>query len=244
MLNHKRFLKYLALSIPVALCVPLAIWGSGVMKITPYSPENTISILEADLKAGQKIGNPIFIRIFKASSELEIWIENDAKQYTHFKTYPICYFSGKLGPKLKEGDKQAPEGFYTVSPKQMNPNSRYHLSFNLGFPNAYDQAHGRTGSFLMVHGSCVSVGCFAMTDILMEEIYTLADKAHAHGQDAFSVHIFPFHMTEENMQKYNDHQWYSFWQNLKEGYDYFDNLRIVPNIITDQKKYILKYPHR
>ena len=88
----------------------------------------------------------------------------EGRPLRRFATYPICLWSGRLGPKLREGDRQAPEGFYTVSAEQLNPNSRWHRSFSLGFPNAFDQAHGRTGSFIMVHGGCPSIGCYAMTD--------------------------------------------------------------------------------
>ena len=136
-------------------------------------------------------GSPIYIRIFKETSQLEVWIENDTNQFSLFKSYPICDFSGELGPKQKQGDWQSPEGFYFVKPIQLNPWSRYHLSFNLGYPNQYDRSHGRTGSALMVHGNCVSIGCYAMTDPLINEIYSLASAALRNGQPFFRVHAFP-----------------------------------------------------
>ena len=152
-------------------------------------------------KKGMDPQAPIFIRIFKEESELEIWkLKSDGRFY-HFKTYPICNWSGEIGPKLKEGDRQAPEGFYSVSREQMNPNSKYHLAMNLGFPNAYDKAHGRTGEFLMIHGKCKSAGCYAMTDALMEEIYAIARNSFLGGNDTFEVHAFPFRMTEANMAR-------------------------------------------
>ena len=154
-----------------------------------------VAALEAD---GLSLGAPIFLRIFKQENELEVWLENGSS-FELFRTYPICKYSGSLGPKLQQGDWQAPEGFYFVRPRQMNPSSRFHLSFNLGYPNAYDRAHGRTGDFLMVHGRCVSVGCYAMTDPVIDEIWTLADAAFRGGQPFFRVHIFPFRMTPENM---------------------------------------------
>jgi murein L,D-transpeptidase YafK len=180
---------------------------------------------------------PIFIRIFKEESELEVWKSREDGHFYHFKSYPICTWSGELGPKLAQGDKQAPEGFYRVTKGQMNPNSSFHLSFNLGFPNAYDRAHKRTGSALMVHGKCKSAGCFAMTDALMEEIYALARDQFAAGHESFQVHAFPFRMTDANMARFKGHQWYGFWKTLKEGYDFFETHRQVPPVTVCEKKY-------
>lgn len=203
-----------------------------------YKPEIVKKYLEQSLKQKDlTLGSPIFIRIFKKESELEIWVKNNKNKFSLFKTYPICYYSGKLGPKLKEGDKQAPEGFYKFSKKALNPNSRYHLSFNLGYPNKYDRSHKRTGNYLMVHGSCVSIGCYAMTDKQIEKIYTLASAAFEGGQKYISVHIFPFKMTKENLSKYSQSKWYSFWTNLKKGYDVFEAKKTVPKIGIKNKKY-------
>jgi murein L,D-transpeptidase YafK len=188
---------------------------------------------------GMKQETPIFVRIFKEESELEIWKAKDDGRYYHFKTYPICAWSGTLGPKVKVGDKQAPEGFYTVTPGQMNPNSQFHLAFNLGFPNAYDKANGRTGDALMVHGDCKSAGCFAMTDALIEEIYILAREAFQGGQRQFQVHAFPFRMTEANLTRHKGSQWYGFWKTLKEGYDTFEASQLPPKVAVCEKQYLL-----
>lgn len=190
-----------------------------------------------------RYGSPIYIRIFKEEKELEIWIEGEMEFYL-FRKYPICtYGSGSLGPKTKHKDGQAPEGFYYVIPHRLNPLSTFHLSFNLGFPNSYDRIHNRTGSALMVHGSCVSIGCFAMTDEGIEEIYALADAALRNGQPFFRVHVFPFRMTAENMNRYGKSKWYSFWENLKEGYDFFENNgRIPPNVEVANMRYVFEMP--
>lgn len=179
-------------------------------------------ILERSLAArGFDWGAPIHLRIFKAENRLELWMKRGGR-FLRFRSYSICSYGGKgLGPKTRQGDGRAPEGFYFVGPRQMNPNSRYHLAFNLGYPNAYDQRHGRTGSALMVHGRCISIGCFAMTDRAMEEIYILADAALNHGQPFFRVHIFPFRMTERNLRQHRTSPWFGFWCNLKTGYDWF-----------------------
>jgi len=193
--------------------------------------------LEAALRAkGLRWGAPVFIRIFKEEKQLELWID-DGKVFRHFKTWPICKFSGALGPKLKEGDGQAPEGFYFVPPARMNPYSRFHLSFNLGYPNTYDRAHGRTGSALMVHGNCVSIGCYAMTDTRIEEIYSLCDAALMNGQRFFRVHCFPFRMTEANMRKHQKLKWIKEWQNLKTGYDWLEKTKRPPNVEVKGKRY-------
>lgn len=186
-------------------------------------------------------GAPIFVRIFKEEMLLEFWVRRDTN-FILFKTYPICtYGSGGIGPKVQQGDGKAPEGFYFVTPSRLNPLSNFHLSFNLGYPNRYDQYHNRTGGALMVHGSCVSIGCYAITDSLIEEIYTLADAAIRNGQRFFRVHIFPFRMNDVNMTKHNGSEWYSFWRNLKEGYDFFENNgHIPPNVEVKDGRYVFK----
>jgi murein L,D-transpeptidase YafK len=197
-------------------------------------------ILEKELNGkGIKYGSPIFIRIFKESKELEIWVKGDTT-FDYFKTYSICTYSGKLGPKQKEGDKQAPEGFYFVPPESMNPMSSYHLAFNVGYPNQYDGSYARTGSEIMVHGECFSIGCFAMTNPGIDEIYALASAAMTNGQDSFQVHIFPFRMTKDNMEKYKSSEWLDFWKNLKEGYDIFEKSHIPPQVKVENKKYIFE----
>ncbi len=201
----------------------------------PLSPE-TVALIG---QKGMQPGAPIFIRIFKEESELEVWKMRDDSRYYHFKTYPICNWSGELGPKIREGDKQAPEGFYTVSQSQLNPNSKYYLAFNLGFPNAYDRAHGRTGQALMVHGDCKSAGCYAMTDALAEEIYALARDAIRGGQESFEVHAYPFRMTQEKLDRFKKHRWYGFWRTMKEGYDFFEMHRVPPSIAVCERRYVV-----
>ena len=190
-------------------------------------------------KKGMNLQAPIFVRIFKEESELEVWKQRDDGRFYLYKAYPICTWSGELGPKLRSGDRQAPEGFYTVNRDQMRPNSKHYLAFNLGFPNAYDKSNRRTGHALMVHGKCSSAGCYAMTDALMEEIYTLAREAIIGGQDNFHVHAFPFRMTQANMARHSKSEWYPFWKTLKEGYDYFEVTRQVPAIAVCNRRYVV-----
>jgi len=208
---------------------------------TAYVPVETfidVPLDKALSQANAKVGDPVFIRIFKREAILEVWIKADSK-YRFLKAYRICAYSGRLGPKMKEGDRQAPEGFYSVNSGRLNPNSKFHLSFNLGYPNAYDRAHDRTGSYLMVHGNCVSIGCYAMTDEKIEEIYMLVEEALKKGERSVPVHIYPFHMTEENMAAYSHYRWYDFWENLKEGYDYFESEHLPPKITVKDKRYIV-----
>jgi murein L,D-transpeptidase YafK len=187
------------------------------------------------------LGSAVFIRVFKQENELELWIQ-DKHEYKLYKTYIICFNSGTLGPKLKEGDRQSPEGFYHVSPDQMNPWSDFHLSFNLGYPNEYDQAYNRSGSALMVHGRCSSDGCFAMTDYYMDEIYTLVHAALEQSQVRFQVHIFPFRLNEENMKNHQNSSWYPFWTNLKKGYEFFEYYHIPPLITVENGHYVVSHP--
>ena len=210
---------------------------------TSARAERSIAQVEPTLKEelskrGLKYGAPVFIRIFKDPGTLEVWLESDDGIFVNFKSYEICTFSGNLGPKLKQGDHQSPEGFYFVNADRLNPWSRYHLSFNLGYPNSYDRFHGRTGSALMVHGDCVSIGCYAMTDAYINEIYALVVAALKAGQPFFRVHSFPFKLDNALLEKHSSNQWYSFWLNLKEGYDYFDKHKQPPNVEVSNGKYV------
>jgi murein L,D-transpeptidase YafK len=209
-----------------------------VDRLTPSLGESQKSVAALLAEKGMRLNAPIFVRIYKEESELEVWKLKDGR-FQHLRTYPICAWSGGLGPKVRVGDKQAPEGFYTVSAAQMNPNSQYHLAFNVGFPNAYDSANGHTGSAIMVHGDCKSVGCFAMTDARIEEIYALARAAFAGGQKYFHVHIMPFRMTAANMASHWDSPWRQFWLRLKEGYDSFEASGKPPIVKVCGKQYMV-----
>lgn len=187
-------------------------------------------------KKGAQLGDPAFIRVFKETKELELWLQT-GQVWKLFRTYPIAAMSGDLGPKLKEGDGQAPEGFYAFTQAKMNPASSYHLSFNIGYPNAYDQHHGRTGSFIMVHGNEVSIGCFAMTDPVIEEIYLVADAALKGGQKEVAVHVFPFRMTDERLEKAKDETTLAFWHELKPGYEAFEKIGAPPKVAVNKGVY-------
>ena len=227
--------------------VCLVMVSSTLFAQVPSSPRSVKVInevrpgLESQLKEkGLAYGAPVFIRIFKEPKELEVWVKK-GRSFHLFKTYPICtYGLGGLGPKTKEGDRKAPEGFYGVTPDRMNPSSNYHLALNVGYPNSFDSAHSRTGSAIMVHGECVSIGCFAMTDPAIEEIYALADGAFRGGQGRIMVHIFPFRMTNERMKAYAKREWKDFWGNLKEGYDIFERDRVPPRVSVENKRYIFR----
>ena len=182
--------------------------------------------------------SPILVRVFKQESELEIWKQDRSGRFALLKAYPICRWSGELGPKVKEGDRQAPEGFYTITPAQMNPNSQFYLSFDLGYPNAFDRAHGRTGAHLMVHGDCSSRGCYSMTDEQISEIYALGREAFFGGQRAFQVQAYPFRMTSENLAKHRNSPHMAFWKMLKRGNDHFEVTKLEPKINVCEKRYV------
>jgi len=181
---------------------------------------------------------PTLIRTYKQEAELEIWKMNSDGQYALLKTYPMCRWSGQLGPKLREGDHQVPEGFYDITPGQMNPNSHYYLSFNVGYPNAYDQAYGRTGGDIMVHGVCSSAGCFSMTDAQIAEIYAIAREAFNGGQQAIQMQSFPFRMTAENLAKHRLDPNIAFWKEIKNGADHFEVTKTEPEVLVCGKHYV------
>ena len=192
--------------------------------------ERVLPGLQSALQAiDVRVGAAIFLRIFKEERELELWIAA-GNHYQLFKRYPICSFSGRLGPKTQQGDLQAPEGFYLIGLSQLNPASRYHLSSNLGYPNAFERAQGWTGDYLMVHGQCVSIGCYAMGDTAIEEIYTLLEAALRSGQSRVSVHAFPFRMTPVNRKRYENSVHIEFWNGLAAAYDAFEATHLPPKI--------------
>ncbi len=207
---------------------------SNTKAIRPI-PAKTLALME---KKGMTRRDPVLIRIYKEDSELELWKKDRSGRYALLKTYEICRFSGTLGPKKVEGDGQSPEGFYSVSPAQLNPNSQYYLSFNLGYPNAFDRSHGRTGAHLMVHGDCLSKGCYAMTDEQIAELYAVVREALHAGQPSFQVQAFPFRMTAENMARRRNDNNFAFWKNLKEGADHFELTKLEPKVNVCDRRYV------
>lgn len=189
-------------------------------------------------KKGMQPSSPVLVRIFKQESELEIWKQDKTGRYALLKVYPMCRWSGKLGPKTKNGDRQAPEGFYHVSAGMLNPKSQYYLSFNLGYPNRLESALGYTGEALMVHGACSSSGCYALTDQGVGEIYAIVEKALAGDQERFQVQAYPFRMTAEKMALHRDNPNFPFWTTLKEGYDYFELTKRQPKVSTCGRRYV------
>lgn len=211
--------------------------GTQMMPGRAMAPLSDKMVAELESKSMDK-ASPILVRLFKSEAELEVWKQDRSGQFALLKTYPICRWSGDLGPKVKEGDRQAPEGFYTITPAQMNPNSSYYLAFNMGFPNAYDKANGRTGSNLMIHGDCSSRGCYAMTDEQISEIYALGRESFFGGQKAFQVQAYPFRMTPENMAKHRNSKHMAFWKMIKEGYDHFEVTRQQPQVSVCERRYV------
>ena len=194
-------------------------------------PEQCVKVYNIFANKVIQLGVPVFLRALKQEEELELWMQpQDGERFVLLRTYPIAAASGNLGPKTAEGDRQVPEGFYHFGRSLMKPDSRYHLAFNIGYPNAYDRHHQRTGSFIMVHGNQVSIGCLAMTDSKIEEIYTLVDAALKNGQPFIRIHLFPFRMTDARMHRAADSKHLPFWENLKTGYDHFEKHGSPPEV--------------
>lgn len=214
--------------LPVLALIAAALIGQAAEAAPAYPkhetpiPPATMAMMKGNNTAPAE---PMLIRIYKKEAELEVWKRSTGRHYIRLKTFPICRWSGQLGPKQKEGDRQAPEGFYAVTASQMNPKSKHYLSFDTGFPNAYDRAHGATGSALMVHGTCSSAGCYAMTDAGMAEIYALMREAFRGGQKAVQLQAYPFRMTAENLVQHRLDPNITFWRQLKEGSDRFEATR-------------------
>jgi murein L,D-transpeptidase YafK len=238
-LNHRPLVRALLASAAIAAAIALAgcdTDGTPAVSGRHMQPLSERMLADIDAKNMEK-ESAILVRIFKEEAELEVWLRH-SETFELVKRYPICARSGELGPKVKAGDEQAPEGFYTVTRAALNPASKYHLAFNVGYPNAYDRAHDRTGSAIMVHGDCLSIGCFAMTDEGIDEIYSLADAALTTKHPSFAVHVFPFRMTRKNLGRHADSKWMSFWLNLKEGYDRFETKRVPEESTVKHGRYV------
>lgn len=230
-----------ALVTAAALAAGVLLSGCNGEQLSPSSKANRPipDKLLADIETkNMDKASPMLVRLFKQEAELEVWKQTRDGKFALLKTYPICRWSGDLGPKIKEGDRQAPEGFYSITPAQMNPTSSYFLSFNMGYPNAYDKAWGRTGSQLMVHGDCSSRGCYAMTDEQISEIYALGRESFFGGQNAFQVQAYPFRMTAQNMARHRNSPHMAFWKMIKEGNDHFEVTKQEPKVDFCEKKYV------
>lgn len=238
---YRSLVRALITSAALAASVMLAGCNSDEISLAnnakanqPVPPKLIADMVAKDMD----LNSPILVRLFKQEAELEIWKQDRSGRFALLKTYPICRWSGDLGPKVREGDRQAPEGFYAISPAQMNPQSAYYLSFNTGYPNAFDKALGRTGSQLMVHGDCSSRGCYAMTDEQIAEIYSLGRESFFGGQKSFQLQAYPFKMTPVNMAKHRSNPNMPFWKMIKEGYDHFEVTKQEPKVDFCEKKYV------
>lgn len=230
-----RLVAVIGLSVTIGGCV------SSVLTVDNKSGQPIPAMLVAEMsKKKMSPAGPILVRIFKEESELEIWKQDRSGRYALLKTYPMCRWSGKLGPKTKTGDRQAPEGFYHVNAGMLNPNSQYYLSFNLGYPNKLESALGYSGEALMVHGACSSSGCFALTDEGVAEIYAVAREALKGGQPAFQVQAFPFRMTAEKMAQNRSDPNFGLWADLKQGYDIFEVARRQPTVSYCGGRYVFE----
>ncbi len=239
-MNRRPLVRSLLASAAIAAAIALAgcdTDGTPAVNGRHMQPLSERMVAEIENKNMEK-ESPILVRIFKEEAELEVWKEDKTGRFALLRTYPICRWSGDLGPKIKEGDRQAPEGFYAITPGLMNPNSNYYLAINTGFPNAYDRVNGRTGGFLMIHGDCSSRGCYAMTDEQIAEIYALARESFFGGQKSFQIQAYPFRMTPVNMAKHRNSPHMAFWKMIKQGYDHFEVTHLEPKVDVCEKRYV------
>lgn len=229
-----RYGLALAALLGLAACDENGRLPSNSRHYVPISPQMEALMSEKGMNAR----SPILMRAYKKESELEVWKQDASGEYKLLKTFPMCRWSGQLGPKKTEGDRQVPEGFYAITPQQLNPNSAFYLSFNVGYPNTYDRAYGRTGSLIMVHGACSSRGCFSMTDEQIADIYALTREAFGGGQKSVQLQSFPFRFTPQNLARYRADEHMPFWKNLKEGADHFDVTKREPQVSVCGRRYV------
>jgi len=240
-LIYRSLVRALITSVALAAGALLAGCNSDEISLANNAKANQpvpAKLIAAMVAKDMDLQSPILVRLFKQEAELEVWKQDRSGRFALLKTYPICRWSGDLGPKVREGDRQAPEGFYSITPAHMNPQSAYYLSFNTGYPNAYDRSLGHTGSDLMVHGDCSSRGCYAMTDEQIAEIYSLGRESFFGGQKSFQFQAYPFRMTALNIAKHRNNPNLPFWKMIKEGYDHFEVTRQEPKVDFCEKKYV------
>ena len=232
--------RVLALTAALAgVVTPLRCLGEdGSQLPTKATQEVSHELLSLFQQKNMSKNSPILVRIFKEESELEVWKQDTTGHFQILKVYPICRWSGDLGPKLHEGDRQAPEGFYRITPELMNPNSNYYLAINIGFPNSFDKANDRDGTFLMIHGDCWSSGCYAMTDEQMGEIYSLVRDSLVGGQPSFQIQAYPFRLTPANLARHRTNPNMDFWKMLKIGNDHFEATRLEPKVDVCDRRYV------
>ena len=228
----------LAAAIAAAL-TPVTCFGENASqlpaKATKELPPELLSLLQ---EKKMPKNSPILVRVFKEEAELEVWKQDTTGRFQILKIYPICRWSGDLGPKLEEGDRQAPEGFYTVTPELMNPNSNFYLAINIGYPNSFDKANKREGSLLMIHGDCSSSGCYSMTDEQMSEIYSLARDSFLGGRPSFQIQAYPFRLTPANLARHRNNPNLPFWKMLKIGNDHFETTHLEPRVNVCERRYV------
>ncbi len=184
----------------------------------------------------------VYVRSFKFDKQLEVWVKGDKKeQYKLFKSYKVCMQSGSIGPKRFEGDFQVPEGFYHIN--EFNPNSNYHLSLGINYPNASDKILSdaeKPGSAIYIHGNCVSTGCLAITDKSIEELYVLTSYAKDAGQEFIPVHIYPVKYNQKKSDEYLQEavkanpNLEKFSASIKQVFDYFEAKKNLPIILVNE----------
>lgn len=221
----------------IALLFAMILMPALSMAITPEPTAPMSTPVSKELKK-QLLGTPVYIQIFKEERTLELY-GKIGNEFRLLDTYRICNFSGGLGPKRREGDFKSPEGFYNVRLNQLKPDSRFYRAINVGFPNQYDRDHAYTGNYLMIHGDCKSIGCYAMTNAYMDEIFTYVNAALRNGQPQVDIAIFPFHMTDSNMQRHRYSSYASFWRELQPGYDWFARHHQPPTVNVISGSYVM-----
>lgn len=239
-----KVLRFLAAFLSIAVVAAVLSACSSLSPSASAKANKPLSsaMIQKIAAIGSTPGEAMVIRLFKESSELEVWKRTRSGEFKLLKIYEICTWAGVLGPKIREGDRQSPEGFYNVTPGLMNPESSYYLSFDTGFPNKFDRAYGRTGTNLMIHGACSSAGCYAMTDDQIAEIYGLVRESFKGGNGVVQLQLYPFRMTPANLARYRKDPNYDFWSNLKEGYDLFEIAKRPPTWDVCNRRYVFNVP--
>jgi murein L,D-transpeptidase YafK len=210
---------------------------------------NTQSILE-DLCKSQGLNFPpkhLFLRAFKEEKVLEVW-GNDSSDWKLIKKYPICIVPGKLGPKIKQGDKQVPEGWYQID--SINPDSDFHLSLRINYPNQADRIRSKNeldpGGDIFIHGDCYSVGCIPIEDKPIEEFFWLVvNNLSLNIFQEIPVLILPFDLNDTLKYEKYIHEYSNlkpFWEQLKSIQMYFEDFNLIPNVfINEEGEYLISF---
>jgi murein L,D-transpeptidase YafK len=198
--------------------------GAGRSRLEAVRAARTADVQRLLAAAGLSFpAQTVYLRAFKEERHVELWAGGASGPLSLVKVYTMCAASGTLGPKRREGDLQVPEGLYVIS--EFNPASQFHLSMKVSYPNTSDRLRGdaqRPGGLIYLHGHCASIGCIAIEDGPIEEVYLVAERATTHP---LRIDVFPARLTPAWLRAHANSEHASLWKELMPAFERFESAR-------------------